>query len=76
MKDEATFRELKQMTCVPNGSLHRALNKLKEQGLITVNAKLVNDKPIKVFKLTEGGKELANSLKGLLEFLESEERDG
>ncbi len=73
MKDEATFSELKNMTGVGNGSLHRALKKLKEQGLITVNAKLVNDKPVKVFKLTEDGKELAKYLKGFIEYFERRE---
>ena len=73
IKDEATFTEIKNMTGVGNGSLHRALKKLEERGLITVNAKIINDKPVKVFRLTEDGRDLARHLKGLLEYFEKRE---
>jgi DNA-binding PadR family transcriptional regulator len=74
IKNEAMFTEIKNITGVGSGSLYRALKKLEEQGLVIVDAKIVNNRAVKVFRLTEDGKELARRLKRLVEFFEKRKR--
>jgi len=68
-KKEATFTQIKNMTGVSNGSLYRALKELERIGFLTVEARIVNERATKIYKLTEDGKELARHLSGLLTYL-------